>query len=425
MTVVRETRVALTDAFLVVADAARLLVRHLPALLTVFLLGLAARNAAMWGAVVIGRDHVVLASLLVPLAPLSTVVAFVVMLRIAAGALVTDVADASVSRRVAVLTSALVPFLTVYTVTGQLKADRDQFLNESYADEQLNGGGFFSPDGIADRSIATVDHLQLTMVVVFLVIRLTIDLLDLEERHTAWGLVQALVEVTWLTWLATYLTGAWQDAKGWVGDRVVVSWFEDAWTSVTGWLGPLTDPLRSVSGLFSETLDRIGPIVVTPVAWLAVGAVVIAGGLPASRRAGLELPGRARRFRERWSPGMARLQGTRPGAKLVELLGRRFADLGDAVRILVHAGLVPVAAFCVVLPLARLAELGATLGLRALVGPHDPELMVALSPYLAIGTRAAYTLVVVVIVVAAVDRLLLRRAESDPAATDPVEVSAR
>lgn len=423
MTVLRETRDALTDVLLVVADAARLLVRHLPTLLTVFLLGLAARNAAMWAAVVLGRDHVILASLLVPLAPLSMVIALVVMLRIAGGALTTD-RDASTSRRVAVLTSALIPFLTVYTLTGELTTDRNQFINESYADEQFNGG-FFTTGEIADRSLATVTHWQVVLIAIVLVIRFAIDVLDLEERHTAWGLVQALVEVTWLTWLATLLTSRLRDAKGWVTDRVLVDRLGDAWTSVTGWAGPLTEPLRSVGDLVSYLVEGIGGIVVTPVAWLAVGAVVIAGGLPASRRDRLELPDRAQDLHDRLSPSLSRWRAPRSrfGAKALELAGRRFDDLKDALRILVHAGLLPVLAFCLVLPLARLAEWGAAVGLRALLGPRDPDTMIFFSPYLDIVTRAAYTVVVVVVVVAAVDRLLLRHAAApapEPAAAETV-----
>ena len=404
MTVLQETRAALTDGVLVVVDAGRLLVRHFPALLTVFLLGLAGRNAAMWVAVVVGRDHVVLASLLVPLAPLSMVIAFVVMLRIAGGALTGDDGSLSASRRLALLTSALVPFLTVYALTGELTNDRNQFLNESYADEQQNT--VFDPStGIADRSIATVDHLQLIMVVVFLAIRFAIDRLDLEERHTAWGLVQALVEVTWLTWLATYITRQWGSVKDWFGDLVAVGWAKDAWTAFSDWLGPVADPLRALGHLFSETFHGVGTILATPLAWLAVGAVVIVGGLPQARP---EMPVSARRFRDRLTPGLTRLRSGRAGAKITELLGRRFADLADAVRVVVHAGLLPVLTFCLVLPLARLAEWGAATALRALIGPRDPDTMIYFSTYLDIVTRAAYTLAVVFIVVAAVSRLLLR-----------------
>lgn len=425
MTVLRETRSALTDTGLVVVDAGRLLVRHLPALLTVFLLGLAARNAAMWAAVLLGRDHAVLASLLVPLAPLSMVVALLVMLRIAGGSLVAAGGDGPTSGRVAVLTSALVPFLTVYTLTGELKADRDQFVNESYADEWYHGRSFATTGEIADRTLFTLTSWQIGLVAVVLVIRFVIDVLDLEERHTAWGMVQALVEVTWLTWLATILTSGFSDAKDWLGDRVVVTWAADAWRSVTGWWGPLTDPLRAVGDLLADMLDRVGTIVVTPVAWLAVGAVVIAGGLPASRRARLELPERARRLHEEVAPGLVRARRSRLGAKTLELLGRRFEDLVAGLRILSHAGLLPVLAFCLVLPLARVAEWGAALGLRTLLGPRDPDTMIAFSTYLDIVTRAAYTLVVVVVVVAAVDRLLLRRAASEPEPVAPTDVTAR
>lgn len=423
MTVLRETRAALTDGALVVVDAARLLVRHLPALLTVFLIGLACRNAAMWAAVVVGRDHVVVASLLVPLAPLSMVIALVVMLRIAGGALTADDGSISASRRLAVLTSALVPFLTVYTLTGELTNDRNQFLNESFADEQQNT--VFDPTvGIADRSIATVDHLQLIMVVVFLVIRVAIDLLDLEERSTAWGLVQALVEVTWLTWLATYISRSWGGVQDWIGHRDAVTWLEDAWRAVTGWFGVLGDPLRAVGDVFSATFHGVGTIVATPLAWLAVGAVVLVGGLPQDRRKGPELPLAAGRFRDRFTPGLDRLRSRRGGAKAVELLGRRFADLADGLRVLTHAGVLPVLTFCLVLPLARLAEWGAAAGLRAIIGPRDPDTMVSFSTYLDIVTRSAYTLVTVVVVVAAVSRLLLRREEEQPGQTDqPAQVN--
>jgi len=414
VTVLGETRRALTDAVLVLADAARLLVRHLPALLTVFLLGLAARNGAMWAAVVLGREHVVLASLLVPLAPLAMVTALVVMLRIAGGAVTADPGgEGSATRRVALLTSALIPFLTVYALTGDLEADRDKFINESYADEKFNGD-FYTTAEIADRSLATVVHWQLILIAVVLVIRFAIDVLDLEERHPAWRLVQVLVEVTWLTWLATLLTSQLRDVKGWLADRVLVARLEDAWGEVTAWFGPLTEPLRAVGDLVGELVEGVGGILVTPLAWLAVGAVVIAGGLPAGRRLRLDLPGRARGLHGRVAPALSRWRSprSRAGAKVLELAGRRFEDLADGLRILVHAGLLPVLTFCLVLPLARLAEWGAALALRRLVGPRDLDTMVAFAPYLDIVTRAAYTLVVVVVVVAAVDRLLLRRAEA-------------
>jgi hypothetical protein len=417
VTVLGETRAALAGGLLVVVDAARLLVRHFPALLTVFLLGLGARSAILWGAVLIGRDHALLASFLLPLAPLSMVVALVVMVRIAGVALVADQHDPSWSRRLAVLTSALVPFLAVYAVTGGLEADQRQFINESYVDEgQRNATDFVA------RTIVDVGQLQLVLLIAFLVVRLLIDILDLEERSTVWGVVQVLVEVTWLTLFATSLTKILGDARDWVSDLVVVARVQEGWQALTSWLGPLTDPLRWVSGLFSDTLERIGPIVVTPLLWLAVGAVVVVGGLPESRR------GRAveDRFAASLSPALDRLRKRRARAKLVELATRRFEDLVDGVKVLVHAGLLPVLVFCLLMPLTRLAEWGVGEALRALLGPRDPETMVAFSAYLGILTGAVQTLLTVVLVVAALHRLLLRDVEEETAeaAAQPVTSSS-
>jgi hypothetical protein len=408
--VLRETRDALTDGLLVIGDALRLLVRHLPALLTVFLLGLACRNAVLWAAVLVGRDHGVIASFLLPLAPLAMVVTLVLMLRIAGAALVTD---ATASDRLAVLTSVLIPFLTVYAVTGRLADDQGQFVNESYADERYLGHGGETP--LAVRTIAVTEgNLQLYLLIGFLVVRFAIDVLDLEDRHTAWGLVQVLVEVTWLTLFATFLSRKLGDLRDWVADLTVLTWVTDAWRTATGALGPLTDPVRAVSALFSDTLDHVGPIVVVPVLWLAVGAVVLVGGLPEGRRAAPSLPGATRGMTDRLSGRVARLRSGRAGAKALELAGRRFEDLVDGIRVIVHAGLLPVLVFCLVLPLARLAQWGTAEAVRLAVGPRDPETMILFSRYPDILLEAAYTLTVVVIVVAAVDRLLLRR-DADPA----------
>jgi len=115
------------------------------------------------------------------------------------------------------------------------------------------------------------------------------------------------------------------------------------------------------------------------------------------------------------------VRSRRGGSKALELLGSRFEDLMDGLRVLRHGGLLPVLTFCLVLPVARLAEWGVSLAIRAVVGPRDPETMILFSRYPDILLSAVYTLVVVVIVVAAVDRLLLRRTESDE---EPVPVSA-
>ncbi|WP_205474566.1 hypothetical protein [Nocardioides sp. SYSU D00038] len=407
MTLVRELRGAAVDAALVVADGVRLAVRHWPALVSIFLLGLAARNAAMWGAVVLGREHPVLASLLVPLAPLAMVVALVAML----GAVrpstrwVGPGPAGTRGERLAVLAAALVPFLTVYAIQGHLDEDRNQFINESYADE-VRVGDLLSGGGLDDRTLVTVTSWQLALVAVALLLRTVMDRVDLADRHVAGGLAVALVEVTWLTWLASILTSRWGDARDWVGERVVARELAEGWHGVTAALGPFTAPVRALGDLVGGVVTGVGDIVVTPVAWLTVGAIVLTGMRREGRRARLEDHHVVTRVRDRidrvaWLAERRRRAG--------DALGRRFEELVAGLRTTAHAGVVPVLAFCLVLTLARFAEWGAAMLLRAAIGPRDPGLMVAASPYLEGATRLVHTVVVVVLVAAAVDRLLARR----------------
>lgn len=395
----------LTGTLLTVRDAARLLGRHGVPLLVLFLLGLAARNAIMWGAVLLGRDHPVAASLLVPLAPLAVVTALVAMfLRLA-----RDVglpAPAGLRARLALVASALIPFLAVYTAQGHLDDDRAQFLNESYADTFRNLG--FGSGAVDDRTILTVTSWQVALIGMALVIRYLLDRLDLPDRSALFALVAAVVEVTWLTWLATLGTARWNDAVDWAGGLVVVDTVGAGWHRLVDALGPLGAPFDLVADSVGRLLGEVGAIVVVPVAWLAVAAVVLASDLRGGSLRARRLTGRAETLRAR-AAGVRINERRREQARTA--FGRKFEELIRAGRLIVHAGVLPVLAFCVIYPLARLAEWGAAVTIRALAGPQDPLLMLVLSPYADVVTRSALTLVAVALAAAAVDRLLLRAAQ--------------
>jgi hypothetical protein len=426
VTVLRELRDCLLEAILVVGDALRMVWRHWPALISIFLLGLAARNAAMWAAVVVGREHVVLASLIVPLAPFSMIIALVLMLRTVwpSARWARKVTEGTPRERLAVLASALVPFLTVYALQGHLKEDRFQFINDSFAEEKRLGSAF-TDAGLADRTLADIPTWQVGLIIVVaFLIRSALDRLRLADRHVSWGFLAALVEVTWMTWVASLITSHWRDARDWAGELVVAAEAADAWQRVTAALGPLTEPVREVGDLLGSIVDGIGAIVVTPLAWLAVGAVVLAGGLDASRRARIEEHAAVLEVRARMQQRLHRVP--RPQL-IVKVLSERFSSLISGLRIIAHAGLLPVLSFCLLLGLAQLAEWGTELALRSAIGPGDPLLMLSLSPYVAGASRTVYTVVVVVLVAAAVDRLLARRLheeQPEAVAEPPAAVTA-
>ncbi|MCA0179915.1 MAG: hypothetical protein LCH77_10060 [Actinobacteria bacterium] len=66
----------------IVRDAARLLLRHWPALLTLGLLGAAWRSGTLWLAVIVSNRSGPLAQLLLALAPVGYLLAIVAMLRV-------------------------------------------------------------------------------------------------------------------------------------------------------------------------------------------------------------------------------------------------------------------------------------------------------------------------------------------------------
>lgn len=417
----RELADLLTGTALTVRDAARLLARHGVPLLVLFLLGLAARNAIMWGAVLLGRDHPVAASLLVPLAPLAVVIALVAMfLRLA-----RDVglpAPTGLRARFALVASSLIPFLAVYTAQGHLDDDRAQFLNESYTDTFRNLG--IGSGAIDDRSILTVTSWQVSLIAAALVLRYLLDRLDLPDRFTVFAVIAAVVEVTWLTWLATLGTARWNDVTDWAGDLVVVETLADGWRWLLDALGPLGALFDWLADGAGRLIGEMGAIVVVPVAWLAVAAVVLASDLrdrswqgpQLGGPLGGQLGGRAEALRSR--AAQVRLSERRR-EQARTAFGRKFEELIRAGRLIVHAGVLPVLAFCLVYPLARLAEWGAAGLIRLIAGPQDPALMLVLSPYADVVTRSALTVVAVALAAAAVDRLLIRSAQAEsPVSSD-------
>src|SRR5580765_1238113 len=112
------------DLFGVIVHGLRIACAHLPALAVIYLLGAMGRNGILWQSVWLSRDHATLAWLLMPLAPICSLSAFIVMLRTIAPSLTTasfatpdpgeTTRRARVGAQLTLLASTLIPFLTVY-----------------------------------------------------------------------------------------------------------------------------------------------------------------------------------------------------------------------------------------------------------------------------------------------------------------------
>jgi hypothetical protein len=199
--------------------------------------------------------------------------------------------------------------------------------------------------------------------------------------------------------------GEWID---WFKNRQAAASAQQAYEQVTDSLGGPGAVIDQVLGFIAGAIGKADAIVLIPMAWLTVGAVVYGRTLSQAKKA--EPSERSKQWAERAKrvPSPVR----RVGREVFGGAISRFNGLAGAVRTFARAGLAPMLLFCLVFVLAKQAEVGTAWVLRELIGPQDPDVMVVIAPYLALIRRAVYTVLMVSLLAAAVDRML--RPDSEP-----------
>ena len=404
-------RGALVDALAVIINGVQLVARHAPTLLVIYLFGSTVRNGVLWASVEVSARNPTVAGFMLPLAPMATLTAIILMLRVVSTSLSSatfggeEGPEATTTPWLGLLASTLIPFLTVYAAQGYLKEDIRLFVNAASYDEIFgSAGAFYGDSADTGRTIIADGALMVGIVVVALVLRFAIDKLDLPSRHTTWGLLAAYVEVLWLFLIARQFTNYQDRVWTWVTDRRFVAWIEDRWATLTDAVGPIGDPLRSVAHWAGDVIGDADGIVVIPIAWLTVGAVAL------GRR--IDVPRPPKPTSPLLRP-VARIPAPvrRIGAEATADLRGRFRGLGDGLRLIVIGGLVPMLLFCLVFIVA--SQSGVLVGelWRLVVGPLDRDTALAVSPYLDILADAVYSLLLVGLLGAAIDRVVRRRDE--------------
>lgn len=432
----REIGATIVGAFSVVLAALRLLAAHWPVLVAVLLVGAIARELALWGSFELSKVSPIGATVTVALAPLSSVVALVVALRILMPSManVADQPGMTRSRQLVVIGSALVPFLAVYTAQGYLRKDSRRFLNEVYADE-FRQTNWFAPDAqIDDRTwVGAPLVVTIAIVVIALVLRWGLDRFQLPQRHWGFGFLAGWLEALWLLTIAKTMSNNWSLAWDWALDRRGVHWLLEGYQAVVRAFGPIGSAFDSAVSWLFGILGNFDTLVVVPLAWLTVGAVVYGRelGAPAEGpdlgRVQDQVLGsiederaraRLERIARRAELARQRAEAAREKASILPSWLRdwlaspitsvtgRFASLGKGLLTLVRAGLVPMVTLCLVLVAGRhLGSLVAELA-RKVIGPMDPEWGVVISPVFDMSLTVINTVLMVVLIAAAVDRFL-------------------
>lgn len=454
MGVLREIGRTLAGALAIVWQAVRLLLAHWPVLVVVLLLGAAARELALWGSFELSKVSPVAATITVALAPLASVIALIVALRVlmpSLGSVAGDEARMPLPRQLVVVGSALVPFLAVYAAQGYLRKDSRRFVNEVTVDE-FNSTDFFAGETMDERTWAGASWVvTVAIIVIALVLRWGLDRWGLAQRHWGFGFLAGWLEALWLLTIAKAFSSEWGRVWEWILDRRGVHWLVEGYETVVRVLGPVGAAVDGVVGWLLGIAGRLDTLVVVPLAWLTVGAIVYGRelGKPAAapdlgdvreRVVGSIEDERVRRrlerLRRRAELARQRAEAVRARTSIVpawlrEWLAQpvtsvtgRFSSLGKGLLTLVRAGLIPMVTLCLVLLAGRrVGSLVADLA-RAVIGPLDPAWGVAISPMIDVVLMASNTLIMVVLIAAAVDRFLARPAQEIRAESELSDAAA-
>jgi hypothetical protein len=357
------------------ATAGRLLLSHWPALLVLGLLGMALREAALWGAVELSAWNSFTAQLLLVAAPLGYLLPVIAMLRIcrsslprASAADVVDAPDAPTEDRerrlVDVAVGVLIPFLTVYAALGLHDQDFQRFFNSAaYAEWQDKG---VDADFLARLGYYPL-RIVLLIIVVSWVVRWALGRLERATGVFALAFVGALVETYYTGQLVIQVQQLWRSVTDWVETRRAWVGIQDGYHDVLNAFGALAQPLDAAVQALLFVLGSLELILVVPAAWLTVSAVVLGHKLiPAPSPDQLRL---------------RRLGGVMQhvGDTLFDDLMDRWAVLWHGVRMVFRTGFATVAVFSAIfLVVARTPYWFSHLA-RWVVGPTETTTFLSFS----------------------------------------------
>lgn len=424
--VVATLRSAGVDVFAVLLRAGTLLVRHWPVLLAILFAGEAGRYAALWAAVELSEFSGTLGVLVLVLGPLAAVCALIAALYALRHSLPSLQASADEAAAtgdentaapkqhasiVTVLGSVMVPFLAIYASYGYLSEDVFRFVNTAVTDELFNNPDVLlgTADFDEDRTALATGWLAMALVAVAIVLRYGLGVLARQKpmRWIPWA--AAYVEVLWLVTLARMLAVHQQAAITWIQERSAVQAVVDGWQSVLAFFGPVGNAVDVGSRWLFDLLSDADALLVIPVAWLTVGAVVYGQQLREPERPRATSHRRPRNGLVRRMHAPARQVGN----ELTGGLGDRFGALARGLRRLAVAGLAPMLLFALAFVVAQRLEYAVELLWRQVLGPMPLDVYLAFVPHTGMVSHVIGTVAVVCLLGAAIDRVLDRGGHTD------------
>ncbi|RLV51130.1 hypothetical protein D9V37_04215 [Nocardioides mangrovicus] len=367
----------------VLLTAGRLIARHWPALLALSLLGAGIRAGVLWAAVEVSDSVPILGQLILILAPLGYLLPIIAMLHLCGASLPRlkevsaqrapeAVTEGRERRLVDVAVSVLVPFLAVYVSYGLLDQDISRFRNEA-AFNEFNRFSLLHTlhyDYAGRLGIYPV-QIALMIVAIAWVLRWTLGRIENLTRFLLLAFLGALVEVYYTGQVAGQSVQVRTAGTNWLDDRVAVHTVRSTYERVVDHLGWFGHPVDALTTWVLGLVGSLDAVVVVPIAWLAVGAVVL--GHKLAPPAPFEHP-----WIERLTVVPAWL---RKGlASLLSDIVERFSAFWNGLRLLGSAGLLPMLVFGLAFLVAIRIPLLFSEAVRLLIGPLDTDTWLAISP---------------------------------------------
>lgn len=269
------------------ATLARIVLRRWATLLAIWLAAVVLRDVALHAAAEVGIHLPFLGGLLVSLAMLVRMTAFVATLLIVRDEL--DHVPPGEEGRGAFarsLVRATIPFAAFYLASGLLRQDWDSYVE--LAGRRMLALWMEDPPVLA---VIGFTWPTAAVVVVCLVLRLAWGRWG-GRLPGVLGAAAVLLELLWVYLTAFMLDDALANAWEWLGTRRVGVWLDGVHT----WLDQNAPPLTLLWEGIAPASEAVLQVVIVPLAWLLTAATVYGGSLVVAERRRITALGRAARL---------------------------------------------------------------------------------------------------------------------------------
>lgn len=362
----------------VLARAGRLLTAHWPALLAWILGGTLVHYLALRLAAFVGAVSAVGGILLLPLAALALLVAYVAMLLVLRDGMpalraLAPLPDGARARRTAFLDSVLggiLPFVAFYAAWGFIREDVATYING--ATTWSFWWGFEAATRLEDYDTAGritdlgLNPLTIGIAAIAFAGRWAYKRYGARAPRgakTLSGVVAVYLEVLWVYLAAYVVTDLLGTVTSWVQSRQGAVWLADLRARLTGWREPFAVLWDGVEWLLGEA----GGIILLPIAWLTIAGVIY--GQAVKAQAPTLAGALVDRVRSRYArvPGRVRRRLGDVGSSFLA----PFRSIAAAFLLMWRAGPVLIAGYVLLFTVVAFAQEWLLVGAGRAIGPQE------------------------------------------------------